>query len=230
MILKTKDCLIALLMLIAATVATTIAASASAAESAWISDKLTVPLRSGPSTGHRILHRGLPSGTQLTILSRDPDSDFVQIRTSRGTEGWLPSQYLVTQPIARDQLVVANRKIAELNKTAEQQRQQLTNLNQGKSEADSSNSSLQRQVASLEQELAELKRISASALALSESNLELTELNARLRAEVDDLVSNLNLLESNAAQRWLMIGGGLVLIGLALGFAIKSRPRRSAWN
>jgi SH3 domain protein len=226
MILKTKDCLITLLMLIAATVA----APASAAESAWISDNLTVPLRSGPTTGHRILHRGLPSGTQLTILSRDADSDFVQIRTSRGTEGWLPSQYLVSQPIARDQLVVANRKVAELNKTVERQRQQLSSLNQGKSEADSSNTSLQRQVASLEQELAEITRISASALELSESNLELKELNARLRAEVDDLVSNLNLLEANAEQRWLMIGGGLVLVGLALGFAIKSRPRRSAWN
>ena len=226
MILKTKDCLITLLMLIAATVA----APASAAESAWISDNLTVPLRSGPSTGHRILHRGLPSGTQLTILSRDADSDFVQIRTSRGTEGWLPSQYLVSQPIARDQLVVANRKVAELNKTVERQRQQLSSLNQGKSEADSSNTSLQRQVASLEQELAEITRISASALELSESNLELTELNARLRAEVDDLVSNLNLLEANAEQSWLMIGGGLVLIGLVLGFAIKSRPRRSAWS
>ena len=226
MILKTKDCLITLLMLIAATAA----APASAAESAWISDNLTVPLRSGPTTGHRILHRGLPSGTQLTILSRDADSDFVQIRTSRGTEGWLPSQYLVSQPIARDQLVVANRKVAELNKTVERQRQQLSSLNQGKSEADSSNTSLQRQVASLEQELAEITRISASALELSENNLELKELNARLRAEVDDLVSNLNLLEANAEQRWLMVGGGLVLIGLALGFATKSRPRRSAWN
>ena len=59
---------------------------------------------------------------------------------------------------------------------------------------------------------------------------DLQERNATLRAEVDDLVSNLNLLEANAEQRWLMVGGGLVLIGLALGFATKSRPRRSAWN
>jgi SH3 domain protein len=225
MILKTKDCLITLLLLIAVNIAPPVEAA-----EAWISDKLTVPLRSGPSTGHRILHRGLPSGTRLTILSRDADSDFVQIRTSRGTEGWLPSQYLVSQPIARDQLVVANRKIVELNKTVDQQGKRLTSLNQGKSQADSSNTSLQRQVGTLEQELAELKRISASALELSENNLELTELNARLRAEVDDLVGNLNLLESNAEQRWLMIGGGLILIGLALGFAIKSRPRRSAWT
>lgn len=215
------------------TVGLLIALSASAtsnAAEAWISDKLTVPVRSGPSNSHRILHRGLPSGTQLTILDRDSDSDFVEIRTSGGTEGWLPSQYLVSEPIARDRLVVANRRIAELIKSNEQQRVRLASLTAGKSEVDSSNSALQRQVAALQQELAEIKRISASALELSEKNLELNELNARLREEVDDLVSSLNTLEDNAQQRWLMIGGGLVLVGLALGYAIKARPRRSAWT
>jgi hypothetical protein len=65
---------------------------------------------------------------------------------------------------------------------------------------------------------------------MSEQNLELTELNGRLRAEVDELVASITQLEDNARERWLMIGGGLVLIGLVLGFAVKSRPRRSAWN
>ena len=37
-------------------------------------------------------------------------------------------------------------------------------------------------------------------------------------------------LEAAAEQRWLMIGGGLVLAGLVLGLVIKSRPRRSAWT
>jgi len=224
--LKNKDFLTALLLLWSLAAGSSI----QAAETAWISDNLTVPLRSGPSTGHRILHRGLPSGTELTILARDPDSEFVQIRTSRGTEGWLPSQYLVSEPIARDRLVSANRRIEALNKTVSELRAQVSNLSQGKNQADSSNSSLQQQVAALEQELAEIKRVSAGAVALSEENLELNELNGRLRAEVNDLVTSISQLEDNAQQRWLMIGGGLVLIGLIIGFAVKSRPRRSAWN
>jgi SH3 domain protein len=201
-----------------------------AAETAWISDKLTVPLRSGPSTSHRILHRGLPAGTELTILAEDPDSDFVQIVTSRGLEGWLPSQYLVSQPIARDRLVTAQRKVDELSATVTRLRSELAGLSQGKSEADSSNSAMKKQIATLEQELAEIKRVSANALNLSEQNVELTELNARLRSEVDELVGNITALEDRAQERWLMIGGGLVLLGLICGFAIKSRPRRSAWS
>ena len=66
----------------------------------YVSDNLTVPLRSGPSNGHRILHRGLPSGTRLTVLGEDADAGFINIRTDRGTEGWIPTQYLVAEPIA----------------------------------------------------------------------------------------------------------------------------------
>ncbi len=134
------------------------------AQTAYISDNLTVPLRSGPSNANRILHRGLPSGTQLEVLARDEDSGFVQIRTTRGTEGWLPEQYLLDEPIARDRLVVANRRISELSGTVEQQRAQLGSLNQEKGQADQSNTSLQRQVKTLERNLAELKRVSAGAI------------------------------------------------------------------
>ncbi|MBA3614153.1 MAG: hypothetical protein H0W49_14835, partial [Nitrospirales bacterium] len=53
----------------------------------YISDVVTVPLRSGPTTAHRILHRGLPSGTQLTILGTDEEAGFTQVRTNDGMEG-----------------------------------------------------------------------------------------------------------------------------------------------
>ncbi len=200
------------------------------AQTAYISDNLTVPLRSGPSNANRILHRGLPSGTQLEILARDEDSGFVQIRTTRGTEGWLPEQYLLDEPIARDRLVIANRRISELSGTVEQQRAQLGSLNQEKGQADQSNTSLQRQVKTLERDLAELKRVSAGAIELNKNNERLNVLNERLRIEVDDRVKEVSNLEDNAQQQWLMIGGGLVLVGLILGVIIKSRPRRSAWN
>lgn len=200
------------------------------AETAYISDRLTVPLRSGPSNANRILHRGLPSGTRMEILSRDEGSGFVQIRTNRGTEGWLPEQYLVSEPIARDQLVAANRRIDELTATITRQSGQLDDLNSGKSASDQSVSQLTRQVQQLEQELAEIKQISAGAIAQNETNKELTALNERLRAEVDELVATITALEDNVQERWLLIGGGLVLAGLLIGAAIKARPRRSAWT
>ena len=204
--------------------------SSAAAETVYISDVLTVPLRSGPSTSYRILHRGLPSGTQLEVLERDSDSGYAQIRTSGGTEGWLPMQYLVSQPIAREQLKTANREINRLEDTVAELRSRLGNIEQDKTEAESSASTLQAQVAALESELAEIKQVSASAMETAAANKRLTELNGRLREELDDMVVELDSLRDNARQRWLMIGGGLVLLGLILGVVIKSRPRRSAWS
>jgi SH3 domain protein len=200
------------------------------AATAYISDTLTVPLRSGPSNANRILHRGLPSGTELTILARDDDSGFVQIRTSRGTEGWLPAQYLVDEPIARDRLVAANRQLREMTETLDQQKRQLAQLDTSKSQADQNNSQLQRKSAALTQELAEIRRVSAGAIAQNEANQELMALNDRLRSEVDELVAGIAVMEDNVQERWLMIGGALMLTGLVLGVSIKARPRRSAWN
>ena len=204
--------------------------AAALAATAYISDTLTVPLRSGPSTANRILHRGLPSSTELTILARDDDSGFVQIRTSRGTEGWLPAQYLVDEPIARDRLVAANRRLREANETIDQQKGQLAQLGTSKGQTDQSNSQLQRKSAELAQELTEIRRVSAGAIAQNEANQELMALNDRLRTEVDELVASISVMEDNVQERWMMIGGALMLTGLVLGVSIKARPRRSAWN
>lgn len=204
--------------------------SGAAAETVYISDVLTVPLRSGPSTGYRILHRGLPSGTSLQVLKRDSESGYAQVKTAGGTEGWLPIQYLVNEPIARDRLDNANRQIKRLEDTVAELRNRLGSIQQDKTEAESSNSALQAKIASLEQELAEIKRVSTSAMETAAANKRLTELNGRLREELDDMVVELDGLRDNAQQRWLIIGGGLVLLGLILGVVIKSRPRRSAWS
>jgi SH3 domain protein len=201
-----------------------------AAETVYISDALTVPLRSGPSNAYRILHRGLPSGTQMEVLTRDSESGFTQIRTNRGTEGWIPEQYLVDEPIARHKLVQANREMERLKGRLSKHEQQLNTLGAQKSSTDQSNNSLQNELSTLETEIAEIKQISAGAIAEHATNLRLNELNERLRDEIEALVGERDTLKDNAQERWLMIGAGLVLLGFVLGIVIKARPRRSAWS
>ena len=79
-------------------------------------------------------------------------------------------------------------------------------------------------------DLADLKQVSGGAIEEHTRNQELTTLNARLRSEVDDLIEESQRLESSTEQRWLLIGGALVLSGLLAGAAIKARPRRSGWS
>jgi SH3 domain protein len=196
----------------------------------WISDEFTVPVRSGPSDGHRIVNRGLPSGTELEVLGVDTAAEYTHVRTAAGVEGWISSQYLVKQPIAQVQLVAANNRIQALERQLAQRGEALTELKSTSTEAASTGDRLSAQVAKLEAELADVKQVSASALEEHARAQELTSLNARLRAEVDDLTEESQRLESNTEQRWLLIGGVLVLGGMLAGVAIKARPRRSGWS
>ncbi|MEE2784555.1 MAG: TIGR04211 family SH3 domain-containing protein [Pseudomonadota bacterium] len=200
------------------------------AESAYITDELTVPLRSGPSGGHRILHRGLSSGTQLTLLDEDADAGFTQVRTIQGTEGWIRTQYLVGQPIAKIQLVTARREITHLKQQLNEAEDEVDELTKSGASQAATNQSSASEISTLNSELEQIKQISQGAIATYEENLVLKEVNARLRDELDDVSEERNLLLDNETNEGIMLGAGLIFLGLIAGVLIKARPQRSAWS
>jgi SH3 domain protein len=70
---------------------------ATLAETVWLRDVLYVNIRTGPSNNNRILQT-ITSGTRMEVLEKPEDVDFYRVRTEDGLEGWIPSQYLVTEP------------------------------------------------------------------------------------------------------------------------------------
>ena len=206
------------------------AAAPASADTRYISDRLTVPLRSGPTNGHRILHRGLPAGTKLDVLEEDPNSSYVRIRTERGTEGWLEGQYLDTQPIARQRLSDAQAEIRRLNQALSNERGRVAELNSGKGSAEAQSSRLSSELETLRTDHEALQAISAGAVAEHAENERLTAMNRRLRGEVQQLADQRDRLEARAEQQVLLYGAGLVILGLLIGVLIKARPRQSAWR
>ena len=202
---------------------------ASSAHAEYVSDELAVPLRSGPSNAHRILNY-LPSGTRLDVLAADDANGYTQIRTARGTEGWVQTAHVVSQPTAGHRLASAEREVERLSQRLSEREQSLSAMGSEKSTADRNNAQLRSRVSELEGELAEIKRISSGAIDAHTNNVRLNELNQRLRHEVVALVDERDALEANTQQYSLLIGAGLMLLGLLLGIIIKARPRRSAWS
>ena len=196
----------------------------------YISDVVTVPLRSGPSNAHRIIHRGLPSGTKMTILATDEEAGFTQVRTDGGLEGWVTSQYLTGEPIARVKLATAEKRLLALKTEIDKEREARVTIQSEYKETEATNQTLESQVQSLAKELAELKSISADPIKAHARNLELTQQNERLVNEVSDLSSTVRRLENNVQLEWLLYGGALVLIGLILGIVLKSRPRQTTYS
>ena len=200
------------------------------AESAYITDELTVPLRSGPSGGHRILHRGLSSGTQLTLLDEDTEAGFTQVRTNQGREGWIRTQYLVGEPIAKIQLVTARREITQLKQQLNEAENEVDELTKSGASQAATNQSSASEISTLNSELDRIKQISQGAISTYEENLELKEVNARLRDELDDVSEERNLLLDNEANEGIILGAGFIFLGLIAGVLIKARPHRSAWS
>ena len=84
-----------------------------AAETAYVTDELEITLRTGETTGHRIV-RMLPTGEKLTVLGTNPDSGYSKVRTSNGTVGFVLTRQLVDTPVARDRLAAAEAEVKAL--------------------------------------------------------------------------------------------------------------------
>jgi SH3 domain protein len=205
------------------------ASLSSFAETRYISDEMAVPLRRGPSTGHKILHRGLPSGTPLEVVAEDRAAGFTQVRLANGTEGWLESQYLVNQPVAKERLAAATRRIESLEAQLKSTRESFQEQRGARTQVEGRAGDLTKQNEKLQAELAEIRRVSATAITQYEENKQLKASNESLQAQVTQLTGRVRELERNIMLRWLLAGGALVLLGLVLGAWIKSRPKRSTW-
>jgi SH3 domain protein len=206
-----------------------LACTSSFAATLYISDELTVPLRRGPTNGHRIINAALPSGMALEVLGEDKANGFTQVRTPNGTDGWVPTQYLRAQPAARDLLAAANKRVQALEAQLKSTRDDAKETRTAQSQAESRNNDLDKQTKQLQAELAELRRVSATSIAQYEENKTLKVENQQLNAQVTELSSKVTQLQRGTQFKFLLGGGALVLLGLASGAWIKSRPKRSSW-
>lgn len=203
--------------------------AAALAATLYISDELTVPLRRGPSNGHKIINAALPSGLALEVLGEDSAAGFTQVRTPNGVEGWIQSQYLVNQPIAKDRLAAATKRAETLETQLKSIRENYQDARGARTESEGRVTELTRENQKLQNELTEIRRVSATAVSQFQENKQLKTDNASLQTQVTQLSEKVNSLERNVMLRWLLAGGALVLLGLALGAWIKSRPKRSTW-
>jgi len=216
-----QKALVALLMLMISMAAT--------AATLYISDELTVPLRRGPSNSHKIINAALPSGTALEVLGEDKEAGFTQVRTPNGVEGWVPTQYLTNEPAARDRLAAATKRVQALEAELKNIKETYQDTRSARTDAEKRNSTLDQQTKQLQAELAQIKQVSSNSIAHFEENKQLKTQTAELQSQVTQLTESVNSLQRNLYLKFFLSGGALVLMGLALGAWIKSRPKRSTW-
>lgn len=191
------------------------------ARTAYVTDKVEVPLRSGESERTKIV-KMLENGALVTVLGDSTENGYTYIQTNNGAEGFILSRYLTGEPSARGQLEAANKKLEAL---AEENKQlkaaQAGSLEIGK-ERDK-----------LSADLSELQQTAANAIQLKQQRDQLQERVVSVERELQQLKRENQALADSTNQDWFLYGGGLSLFGVLLGFILPKlswRRRSSGWD
>ena len=195
----------------------------SLADEVYVRDTLYVPLRGGQSNEHRILHRGLKSGTPLERLETNEETGFTRVRTDDGLEGWIQTQYLVDEPIASTQLDGVKSEMVSLDTEHQQTLLSLREVKEAKEALAMEQENLADQNARLIEDLAAITTLSANVIAIDEQNKQLNEDRDALLQEIRDLNELTEALADDRAQEWFLRGAGTVLVGLLIGFLLARR-------
>ncbi len=193
------------------------------AETVYVRDTLYVPLRGGATAEHRILHKGIRSGTAMELLEADPESGYSRVRLPDGLEGWIQSQYLMDSPIAAVLLDETTARLQKMEAEYNANVDQLTALQQLQIVLSEDNRILKQANAALTAELQEIKTTAANVITIKNQNASLLDERRALEEQVDALLLTVDTLDSSNDQDWFIRGAGTVLLSLLVGFIIARR-------
>jgi SH3 domain protein len=193
------------------------------AETMYVTDLLKLTLRSGPSTGHKILSV-VESGQQLEML--EPGEDWSLVRNANGKEGYVLTRYLMPEPTHNIRLEKLQAKHKALMQQASTLLEENTAFrNEGKqlkSDLDKNEKALKK----LGTDYDKLKAGSADYIELKGKYETVSGQLAEQTKRADTLDEELRAIEMNQYIKWFLAGSGVLLVGFIIGFSARRQRRR----
>jgi len=194
------------------------------AETAYITEKLEIPVRSGESRDYRII-RYLQAGAQVEILETY-ESGYTKIKDERGREGFVIGRYLVDRAPS---FVIAGRLEAEVAKQKEtikrlqQDIKALTSQNESSGE---SVKAIKEQLAKKEAELNEFLATAGDSITLRNRLVALETERQVLLADNETLRAEKLAAGDDSSKSWFALGALTLAAGWFVGL-LMPRVRRS---
>lgn len=199
----------------------------------YISDTQYVPVRSGAGNDYRIVHRGIPSGTRVTVGQLSEDGEWAQITSDGDTSGWVRVQHLMSELPAVNRLEAAIARAERLREQNASLTEELASLKEEREVLSSDVSETDSSLQAVTEELAQLKQISGKALQLDTDNRRLIEETENLRSEADMLAAENRRLQENLRSEAFMDGALAVLLGVVITLVVPrlwpKRRRNTGW-
>jgi len=206
-------------------------AASAHSQTRYVSDRTIVELRRGASTEHRIL-RNLEAGEALQVLEQDEETGYSRVRVlDQGTEGWILTRFLVSEPIARDRLAAAERDRSTAEQRVAALEQQVGALS---AELEATKADLEQTRTAhtgVSQEFAALRTAAANVIDIREDNESLRQRLIQRDREVEELTAQNAQLSARSNQNWFIVGASVLFGGIVIGLIVPTlrRRRRSDW-
>ena len=194
------------------------------AETAYITEKLEVPVRSGESREYRII-RYLQAGAQVERLMTY-ESGYTKIRDERGREGFVLGRYLVDRAPS---FVIAGRLEAEVAKQRETIKRLEQDIEALTAQNKSSNESIRMtkdQLAEKEVELKEFLATAGDSITLRNRLVALETERQVLLADNETLRAEKLAARDDSFKSWFALGAITLAVGWFVGL-LMPRVRRS---
>ena len=195
------------------------------AESRYVTDIISVPLRSDKDNQAGVLKNSLTTGTKLKFIREEEDSSknkWSQVITPDGVEGWVRSQNLINEPTAAIKLEALT---SSSSNVVELQKQNMA----FKTELESLNATYQ----TLLKETEEMRTATTSDINMEQENQKIHREFQIVQTERDVLKAENYLLKKYDKNQQRIYGGLLLLCGIVISLILQSfgkRRRRSDWN
>ncbi len=205
--------------------------SSTIAATAYVSDELEIMVRSGKSSTHRIIAT-LKSGTRLNILEKDAASGYSKIQLKGNREGWVLTRLLLNTPSAKARLARSEAALNKLTASHKLAKEQLAELSEQKGSLDSKSSGLEKNNELLASELETLKQTASNAVKTQEERDQLLQRVVGIERELETVKRENDVLKSSDSQDWFLVGAGVLLLGVLLGFVLPklSWRKKSSWE
>ncbi len=194
------------------------------AETAYITEKLEIPVRSGESREYRII-RYLQAGAQVEILETY-ESGYTKIQDERGREGFVLGRYLVDRAPS---FVIAGRleaEVAKQKKTITRLRQNIKALTSQNESAGESVKSVKDQLAKKEAELNEFLATAGDSITMRNRLVALETERQVLLADNETLRAEKLAAGDDSSKTWFALGALTLVAGWLVGL-LMPRVRRA---
>jgi SH3 domain protein len=196
----------------------------------YVKERLTLSLKKFPGDSSPAI--GSASSDDY-LEERDQSGGWVKVATSKGVEGWTLIAYLTSESPRSLIIEQLNAKIASQNDSVKMLQESNKALEKENRELKYKLSNSYLDIQKEKNAFKKLKDASSDYLNLEQSYNKLTETEKLKARQLDELSRENKKLKLSERVKFTLIGGGFIILGLVLGYAIirlKGKSRQTGYK